>query len=322
MIDVAPAVAALSDATDVTILCHVSPDADTMGSGLALAQALAARSVPVRVAFAAPADLPRGLATLPGQEFLVPAAKVPEFTDLLIAVDAGSLQRLGALGSRLAGARRSLVLDHHRSNTAFGTINVVDEAAESTTVVVAAVLEAWGTAFTPGIAHCLYAGLVTDTSSFRWVRPGTHLLADRLLRTGIDGAEIAKALLDTHPFGWLPMLSRVLATATLVPDALGGAGLVHATVRRAGLEGLSIEEVESVIDIVRTTTEASVAAVFKEVRAGAPEHWTVSLRSRTRAIDVAGYAVRLGGGGHRFAAGYPARGPINSVVAELRAVLG
>ncbi|NEW59629.1 bifunctional oligoribonuclease/PAP phosphatase NrnA, partial [Nocardia cyriacigeorgica] len=92
-------------------------------------------------------------------------------------------------------------------------INLVDPSAESTTSVLTRLFDAWGEPIDRPVAHCLYAGLVTDTGSFRWVRPGTHELAERLLATGIDGAEIAQTLLDTHPFGWLPMLSRVLGSA-------------------------------------------------------------------------------------------------------------
>ena len=318
-VDLAPAVDALIAAKSVTVLCHVQPDADTLGSGLALALAIDRRGVPVQVAFAEPSTLPTSMRNLPGVEFVVEPDAVAREVDLLVTVDCGSRGRLGRLGDRLDGARSSLVLDHHRSNTMFGSINVVDPSAESTASVIARILDLLGTEIDSDIAHCLYAGLVTDTGSFRWVRPGTHLLAERLLATGIDGALIARRLLDTHPFGWLPMLSKVLGSAVLVPDAAAGRGLVHAVIRRADREGLNSEEVESVIDIVRTTSEAELAAVFKETLT--PEVWSVSLRSKNT-IDVAALATGLGGGGHRFAAGYTARGPIVDVVAELRSALG
>ena len=316
--------AALRAATSVTVLCHVQPDADTIGSGLALALALHRRGVPVQVAFAEPADLPVSMRSMPGTEFVVAAAEVATSVDLLVAVDCGSEGRLGALRDRLAGATTTLVLDHHRSNTRFGDINLVDESAESTTAVVLRVFDGLGVALDRDLAHCLYAGLVTDTGSFRWVRPGTHALADRLLAAGIDGAEIARELLDTHPFGWLPMLSKVLGSAELVPTAGGGAGLVYAVVRRDDIGALRSEEVESVIDIVRTTSEAAVAAVFKETSSDTtdgPQHWSVSLRSRN-GIDVSKVATGLGGGGHRNAAGYTTAGPVEAVIADLRAALG
>ncbi|MBU3066336.1 bifunctional oligoribonuclease/PAP phosphatase NrnA [Nocardia sp. NEAU-G5] len=320
--DLAAAVQVLDAAESVTVLCHVQPDADTVGSGLALAQVLHRRRVPVRVSFAAPAELPVSMRSLPGAEHLVPPDRVPERVDLLVAVDCGSAGRLGALADRIAGAATTLVLDHHRSNTCFGTVNVVDPTAESTTALLARIFDAWGVPIDRDIAHCLFAGLVTDTGSFKWAGPGTHRLAERLLATGIDGAGITRTLMDTHPFGWLRMLSRVLDTARIDPAAAGGAGLVSVFVRREDIGEVRSEEVESVIDVIRTTAEAAIAVVFKESRA-MPEHWTVSLRSRDSAIgtadgvDVAEVAARLGGGGHRYAAGYTAAGVPEELLAAL-----
>ncbi|MEV0027766.1 bifunctional oligoribonuclease/PAP phosphatase NrnA [Nocardia sp. NPDC050793] len=321
------AVAALTAAGSVTILCHVQPDADTIGSGLALALVLHRRGIPVWVSFAEPAELPASMRSLPGIEHLVPPAEVPREVDLLVAVDCGSAGRLGVLADRLSGAATTLVVDHHRSNTRFGAINVIDPGAESTTSLIARLLDAWGVPIDSEVAHCLYAGLVTDTGSFRWVRPGTHRLAERLLATGIDGAAIARTLLDTHPFDWLPMLSRVLGTARLEPGARGGTGLAYAFVRRDDVSLVRSEEIESVIDIVRTTAEAGVAAVFKESRT-VDGRWTVSLRSRDSGpgahdgVDVAEVATALGGGGHRYAAGYTTDGRPEDVVRALLAALG
>ncbi|WP_327119678.1 bifunctional oligoribonuclease/PAP phosphatase NrnA [Nocardia sp. NBC_01730] len=325
--DLDAAVLALNAARSVTVVCHVQPDADTVGSGLALALVLHRRGIPVWVSFAEPAELPMSMTSLPGVRHLVAPAEVPAEVDLLVAVDCGSAGRLGALVDRLSGATTTLVIDHHRSNTCFGAINLVDPGAESTTSVIAQLLDAWRVPIDPDVAHCLYAGLVTDTGSFRWVRPGTHELAERLLATGIDGADIARTLLDTHPFGWLMMLSRVLGTAQLAPDVRGGVGLVYAFVRRDDVDGVRSEEVESVIDIVRTTAEAGIAAVFKESRT-VPDRWTVSLRSRDSGrgtgdgIDLAEVATALGGGGHRFAAGYTAYGTPDDLVGALLAALG
>lgn len=312
------AISLLETARTVTVLCHVQPDADTIGSGLALGIVLQRRGIAVDVAFASPVDLPESMNELPGRELLVAAEDVRVGADLVVSVDAGSRGRLGALSDRIDAADASLVIDHHRSNTRFGTLNVVDDAAESTTAVIARLLDAWGVEIDADIAHCLFAGLVTDTGSFRWVRPGSHRLAERLLATGIDGAAIARKLLDTHPFGWLPMLGSVLGAARLVGDAVGGLGLVYAAIMRSDSEGLRSEEIESVIDIVRTTSEAEVAAVLKQQTA---DEWTVSLRSKT-VVDVSIVAATLGGGGHRNAAGFTAHGTKDDVVAALIDALG
>ncbi|EUA37682.1 DHHA1 domain protein [Mycobacterium avium subsp. avium 2285 (R)] len=78
------------------------------------------------------------------------------------------------------------------------------------------------------------------------------------------------------------------------------------------------EEVESIVDIVRTTQQAEVAAVFKEI---APGQWSVSMRAKAQ-VDLAAVASGFGGGGHRLAAGYSTTGSIEDAVASLRAALG
>jgi phosphoesterase RecJ-like protein len=75
------------------------------------------------------------------------------------------------------------------------------------------------------------------------------------------------------------------------------------------------EELDAVIDIVRTSAEAEVAVVTKQ---SAADTWQVSLRSHG-AIDVAAVAVRFGGGGHPRAAGYTFVGDSTALLAALRA---
>jgi phosphoesterase RecJ-like protein len=69
---------------------------------------------------------------------------------------------------------------------------------------------------------------------------------------------------------------------------------------------------------VRTTAQAEVAAVFKEIE---PQHWTVSMRAKSE-VDLAAVASAFGGGGHRLAAGYSATGPVDAVVKALETALG
>ena len=106
---------------------------------------------------------------------------------LLVTLDTGSADRLGSLADR--GRRRGLLLvvDHHATNTGFGALHLVDPTAAATAVLVAELRPPPRRAADHDVAACLYAGLVTDTGSFRFAAttPETHELAARLLRTGI-----------------------------------------------------------------------------------------------------------------------------------------
>lgn len=307
----------LAAATSVAVICHVHPDADTIGAGLALALVLDQVGKSVQVSFAAPATLPESLQSLPGGHLLVHPDEMRRDADLMVTVDIPSANRLGALRELVELGREVLVIDHHASNQLFGTANYVDSSADSTTMLVADLLDAWDKPIDIGVAHCLYAGLTTDTGSFRWATPRAHRLAARLVELGVDNAGISRTLLDTHPFAWLPMLSRVLSSAQLLPEAVGGRGLVYAVVGHEEWANARPEEVESIVDIVRTTQQAEVAAVFKEIE---PGHWSVSMRAKS--YDLSAVASGFGGGGHRLAAGYSAAGSVEDVVKALYAALG
>lgn len=318
-VDARAAADLLASSTTISVVCHVYPDADTIGAGLALALVLDHAGKSVEVSFAAPAELPESLQSLPGGHLLVDPNAMRRDADLVVTVDIPSVNRLGAL-RELAEPDRDrevLVIDHHASNQLFGTANYVDPSADSTTMLVAELLDVWGKPIDVGVAHCLYAGLTTDTGSFRWASARAHRLAARLVELGVDNASISRTLLDTHPFAWLPMLSRVLGSAQLLPDAAGGLGLVYAVVGHQEWANARPEEVESIVDIVRTTQQAEVAAVFKEIE---PGHWSVSMRAKS--FDLATVASAFGGGGHRLAAGYSATGSADEVVAALYAALG
>ncbi|OMC53940.1 phosphoesterase [Mycobacterium sp. IS-2888] len=317
-VDAVRAAELLAAATTIAVVCHVHPDADTIGAGLALATVLDRCGKEVEVGFAAPETLPESLGTLPGCHLLVHPDAMRRDVDLVVTVDVPSAKRLGALIDLAGPDQHLLVIDHHASNEEFGTANFVDPSADSTTLLVAELLDAWGQPLDTDVAHCIYAGLTTDTGSFRWASARAHRLAARLVDAGVNNAAISRALMDTHPFAWLPMLSRVLGSAQLVPDGAGGRGLVYVVVDNSEWVNSRPEEVESIVDIVRTTQQAEVAAVFKEVD---PQHWSVSMRAKAE-VDLAAVASVFGGGGHRLAAGYSTTGSVDDVVASLRTALG
>ncbi|MFI5612827.1 bifunctional oligoribonuclease/PAP phosphatase NrnA [Amycolatopsis sp. NPDC051903] len=324
--DIEAAAALLAGATDVTLLGHVRPDADALGSALALGHVLHRRGARVRVSFGEPDEAPETLAWLDVDGLLTKPEDLPETEQLLIALDTPAPSRLGRLAGRVPAVRAAggsvLVVDHHATNEFYGTHHVVDEGTEATAVLVAQIIEAMGVELDEPAARCLYAGIVTDTSGFRRARPETHLIAARLLAAGVNPSEVARRIVDDHPFAWLPMLSAVLAEARLEPEAAQGFGFVHAVVRLAVAATVRSEEVESVIDVVRSTREAGVAAVLKEFGPAAHSSvWTVSLRSAGR-VDVSAAAAEFGGGGHRMAAGCTMEGTADDVLARLRDALG
>jgi bifunctional oligoribonuclease and PAP phosphatase NrnA len=315
----------VGQAEQICLACHLRPDADALGSMVALALALRSRSGrPAQVIASygdSPFEVPAILAFLPGLDLLTPPQEYPARPEVMITLDAGSIDRLGLLTPRAVAADELIVLDHHASNTRFGTVNLVDPAAAATAVLAFELIERLGIPLTKDVATGLYAGLVTDTGSFKFAAttPDVHRLAARLLETGIDPGVVSRHLYDTAPFGYLHMLAASLDRAVLDPDACHGLGLVWTTVTKEDRSraGLHFDAAESVIDVVRRTEEAEVAVVLKEADDGI---WQVSMRSKTT-TDVAAAATALGGGGHARAAGFSASGGAGVIVAAVKAQL-
>ncbi|HET7406263.1 MAG TPA: bifunctional oligoribonuclease/PAP phosphatase NrnA [Mycobacteriales bacterium] len=315
------ALAAIETAGEVALACHVAPDGDALGSMLALGLALRARGVPVRCGFAGSPQVPATYSYLPGQELLVGEADFPAAPALLVTLDTSSVDRLAALAPTVSRAGEVLVVDHHERGDGFGTIRLVDPHAAATAVVVEELVRRLGVRLDADIATCVYTGLTTDTGSFKYAAttPAVHDLARRLLETGIAHDRVARAIWDTHPYGYVRLLGLACSRARLEPAEVSGLGLVWTWTTAADLRehGIGIDEVEAVIDVVRTTAEAEVAVVVKEDLDGALK---VSTRSKGR-VDVGAVCAALGGGGHRFAAGFTSPDDLSRTLERLREML-
>ncbi|MEU4687910.1 bifunctional oligoribonuclease/PAP phosphatase NrnA [Actinoplanes sp. NPDC023714] len=320
----AAAVAAVRSAgpdDEILLICHVNPDGDALGSMLGVALGLRRLGhTRLRATFPGEFTVPGPYADLPGLDLLVPEPDAWRDPRLVLIFDVASESRLGALADRL-GAPRSVVLDHHASNTGFGGVRLVDPHAAATSVVAEQLLERLGVPLDAEIAECFYVALATDTGSFKFdmTTVAVHELAARLIATGIRPGEISRRIFDSRPFGAMKLTGEVLGRAVLDPAAAGGRGMVwtYATLDDLERHGQPPYVLDTLIDPVRSVAEADVSIVVKQTAEG---EWSVSLRSKG-AVDVSGVAVAQGGGGHRLAAGFTGYGEAGDVVATVRRLL-
>ncbi len=310
----AEAAAAVTAARSVAVVGHVRPDADAIGSVCATVGALRQLGKEAVGLIGQTWPYAENLLTIPGAEEVQLVEELPD-VDLIITVDCGSIDRTGRLAGAI-GARveDTLVIDHHASNPGFGAVNLLDFQAESTTTILGRLFEELGVELDVPIAHALYAGLLTDTGSFRWGTPAMHMYAARLMETGLDVRAIAVDLLDANSLSDLRMIGRALANVEI--HEAGGHGLALIVADHHLVRTGSLPAVEGLVDFVRTVEGTSLGAVLKE---SAPGFWHVSLRSVS--LDVSRIAVALGGGGHIPAAGYSAHGTAAEVTGALLAEL-
>lgn len=311
------AAAAISSSESIGLVCHVAPDGDALGSMLALHHVLRARGQGSVASFPTPFVVAPHYRELPGLELLTPPDEFPAAPDLVVTFDCGSSNRLGDLEGAARRARELVVVDHHISNTRYGTINVIDPNAAASGVVVRRLIDRLGLPLNRAAAVCLYAALVCDTGRFQYdtTTPAVFEMARELTAFDVPVARLSRILFEEHRFAYLKLLGTALGRAQLIREQ----SFVWTAVTQEMLRDhdVTIEEIEGLIDIVRRTAEAEVACVIKEDPDGTVR---VSLRSLGD-VDVRRIAEAHGGGGHRFAAGFTSALSVDSVVDLIRAAL-
>lgn len=318
----AEAIGILREASSATLVCHVAPDGDALGSMLALARVLRGRGIRVTCTWGderwAP---PASYDWLPDLDTVVPPTAVPAEAEVLVVLDTASRDRLGVLAPLADRAGRLVVVDHHAHNAGLDGVHLVDPTAAATAVVVEELVRRMGADLDTEAATLLYVGLVTDTGSFQHAvtTPEVHAVAGRLLAAGAQPDVVARRLWGTRSFGFVQVLGTALSRAVLEPDAAAGRGLVWTWTSTDDLAsaGVAMDEIEALIDVVRAAREADVAVVLKQDVDGS---FKVSTRSRGR-TDVGAACAALGGGGHRLAAGFTSHDGVEPTVAALRDAL-
>jgi bifunctional oligoribonuclease and PAP phosphatase NrnA len=310
------AVDALRKATSIAIACHVNPDGDALGSLLGADLGLKKLNKKTSPALEGGTQgVPPAYKFLPGVDALIEPKDIGDF-DLFLALDCGAGDRLGDLQELASSAPVSINVDHHPGNDMFGTLNIVVTDASSTAELVTRLLLDAGVAIDRDIATCLYVGLVTDTGRFQYsnTTPETLRIAADLLEFGVPATQIAQEVFESSPFGYLKLVGRVLERARLFEDE----GFVYSWVTLADLDesGVGMDETENLVDAVRSTRAADVAAMFKQLPDGS---YRVSLRSKGPR-SVGAVARELGGGGHELAAGFTAE-DIEKTVEAIRHAL-
>jgi phosphoesterase RecJ-like protein len=309
------ALEALRAADEIAVACHVNPDGDALGSALAASAGLRKLGKTTHVSWGdEPLIVPASLTFLPGVEDLVEPARVPP-VDTFLALDCGAGDRLGTLEQP---ARRSgclINVDHHPGNDDFGTINVVVPAASSTAELVTLLLRDLGVDFDAAIATCLYTGVVTDTGRFSYSNstPETLRMAADLLSYGVQAPAIAQEVFDSLPYGYLKLVGRVLERAQLFERERFVYSVL--TLDDLSATGVALSDTDKLIDLVRSTRDADVAALFKQQP---DDGYRVSLRSKGPSVGA--IARANGGGGHELAAGF-STADVEAAVADIRAAL-
>jgi len=281
----------LERAKNITILTHLNPDADTIGTGLGIYNILKQdRTKRVEIVNASNM-LPQYLDFLPSFEKIKHKMDFEE--SLIIACDSGSINRLGFDLEN----REILNIDHHNSNEYYGTVNVVVSEYASASQVAYRLFQKLYTIDT-GTATCFYAALLSDTRYFTTnsVNDEVFEVAKELLDLGVDPANVAFNFTQRRSLSSIRILERALGHLSLSSE--GRIATLFVTQDDILSTGARMPDMEGIVDYARSLATVEIGLFAVELEDGI----RISLRSKS--VDVSKVSLAFGGGGHKVAAGF------------------
>lgn len=287
----------IKESKNIYISSHVQPDGDNIGSILALALAL--KKIRDNVYILKSDEIPSDYLFLPEIDMIKEYEEISGNIDLFIALDCGDIERLGKNKELALSAKNILNIDHHKSNTNFGDINIVSPYASATAEMIFTLIKELGIEIDKDIATCIYTGISTDTGSFIYSNTSskTHEVVADLLKVGIDKEDININLYQNKSLQKTKLFVNSLNNLeTYLENKIA---IVKVTQSMLLENQAKMEDTEGIVSFIRDIENVEVACLLKEY---ALNEIKVSIRSK-RYIDVSCICDKFNGGGHIRAAG-------------------
>lgn len=304
-------IAAIHAAQSIALVCHVSPDGDTVGSALGLRLGL--NEMGKRVALFCQDKIPDILHFLPGvEDFRAPETAADEHFDLLLCVDISDEKRMGSCAALLAKAAHTAQVDHHDTNTCYCEENCVDGDAPANALIIYELLQRMGCTITPDAALCLAAGLSTDTGHlvYNSTTPEAYRVMGELVEAGAPIAEAYRRLYRERPPRQVALLARALETLTFHHG--GRITSIRLTQQDFADCGALPEDAEIIVNYGLDVQGVRICVFARETGEGSVK---LSLRS-VAPYCVSGVAQFFGGGGHAQAAGAMVQMPLDEAIRQ------
>lgn len=299
---------------DVLITTHTKPDGDACGSVAAMYDALEGIGKKVKVLFVS--EVPKWYAFLfgekvpvLGEDVSVEQLKDGKFAqpDLIVLIDVNSNNQLLKFSEYLEqNDKPVLVIDHHITNDGLGDVELVDNTAAATGLIVFDLLRYASWPITKKIAEALFVAVATDTGWFQFNNTDSRVLrccAD-LIGAGVNAAQLYHDIYQNLSYKRLKLIGAMLGRLELHFDGrFATQYILQEDFKRTGA---SYADTENLIRECQRIGTVQAAALFVEVPDGRVK---CSLRS-SGAIDVREVAQKFGGGGHTLAAGVHLAGPV------------
>jgi bifunctional oligoribonuclease and PAP phosphatase NrnA len=302
------------------ILCvsHVAPDGDAIGSLLGMGWLL--RHLNKSPVLALQDQVHNSFAFMPGYDDIVGPDQVADNYDLIICLDASSPDRMGSVFRKPAHTGLPLlVIDHHITNTNFGTHNWVEPKCAATCQMLVYLADALDVPLQGELAIALLTGIVTDTLCFRTSNTDANVLqaAMRLVDGGAALSKIVDQTLLRSSFSMVRLWGEVLRNVHLQD------GIIWLTISMAQRKAAesSPDESDGLANHLITVEEADISATFIEKRDDSGQPLVECSFRAKNGFDVSGVAFSFGGGGHPPASGCTLPGSLAEVSQRVVAAL-
>lgn len=289
----------LKDKKKLLITSHEKPDGDALGSSLALARTLKAHGSEVGLVDFTP--------LAPRYNFMLEQDEIgacPDYLALgaeaLVVMDCGDITRIGDCATKLIDKMPVVNIDHHSSNTCFGSVNWVEPEASSAGEMVYRLCREWGLTLPVSAAEPLWVAISTDTGDFTFSNTTSRVMriAADLLDLGANPSHVRRNLQENMRLEELKLLDLCLQKLEVCP----GGKVSYISLTRNDFQKFDCgpQDLHEPIDLARSIKGVCIALLLYEV----PDEKRVKLSVRTYPpYDAAALCANFGGGGHPRAAG-------------------
>jgi phosphoesterase RecJ-like protein len=300
----------IQQAQKITLLTHYMPDGDGISACAAFSHILTKQNKQVETIYPNEPEIYFRLQATP--------VHINSHTfkpELIIACDTANQERM--YYPKEFFKIPIINIDHHISNTHYGTINLIAAQASSACEYLFDLLHTWApSCIDPYVANCLLMGILFDSQVFftQVTTAHTLLVAAQLVEKGADLFDLKKELLVTKNPQIIHLWGKVLSSTTIIPEK----NVAFAVVRQKDLTALQLTTaaLSGFSNFLWQISGIDISILFYETSDGKTK---ISLRSKE--TDVHTFASRFGGGGHRQAAGVLLSIPIDQAIKKLISAL-
>ncbi|MBN1797151.1 MAG: bifunctional oligoribonuclease/PAP phosphatase NrnA [Spirochaetales bacterium] len=290
------------------ILGHTEPDGDCIASQLSLKTFLIRSGKKAYCFSSGPFERPEIVKFKRQFESTITPDMFTDSTAVII-VDCSTPERVGELYEAIA-QKTILTIDHHKERENFGTYSIIDPKAPSTTWLIYMLISSLGYTPTSEEALLLLFGLCTDTGFFRHLDTNSYdvfpLVSD-LISKGASLKQVYSMMYGGRTLAQRKYLARLIKRAESYMD--DRIILTYATMKDKKLSGPLSRSSDELYGLLQTINNNEIV-IF--IRQESDTHCSVGLRS-IKKYDVAKVAKTFGGGGHKLAAGFSAKGTIKQI---------